>query len=100
MLQGNTPLKKPTCVLWATLEKLVSVLISLIRNPHACSQATKTIAISELKAIVNILMHCVQHLQEEATNLLTYTLQNVINTIKQPFEHAIDSCNKNYSNIS
>ena len=35
-------------------------------------------------------MHCVRHLQEEATNLLTYTLQNVINTIKQPFEHAIN----------
>ena len=78
----------------------ISILISFIRNPHACSQATKTIGILELKAIVNILMHCVRHLREEAINLLTYALQNVINTIKQPFQYAINSCNKKYSNIS
>ena len=86
--------------LWATLEKPVPVLISLIWNPHACFQATETVAILEPKAIINIFIHCVWHLQKIATNVLIYTLQNIINTIKQPFEHGIDSCNKNYSNIS
>ena len=32
--------KKTTLMPWATLEKPVSVLILLIRNPHTCSQAT------------------------------------------------------------
>ena len=63
------------------MEKPVPVLISLIQNPHACSQATETVAILKPKAIVNIFMHCVQHLQKVATNVLTYTLQNIINTI-------------------
>ena len=51
------------------------VLISLIQNPHACSQATETVGILKPKAIVNISTHSVWHLQQEATNISTIMLK-------------------------
>ena len=54
---------------WATLVEPVSILISLIRNPDACSDATQVVHISKLKPVVNISMSSFRYLQKRQKSI-------------------------------
>ena len=54
---------------WATLVEPVLILISLIRNPDACSDATQVVHISKLKPVVNISMSSFRYLQKRRKNI-------------------------------
>ena len=54
---------------WATLVKPISILISLIRIPDACSQAIQTVHNSKPKPVINIITHYFRHLQKKPKNI-------------------------------
>ena len=54
-----------TLIPWATLVEPVSILISLIRNPDACLDATQAVHISKPKPVVNISTSNFRHLQKK-----------------------------------